>query len=407
MTSLLIGTAAANTEIKQFDATVVLSDYFAGATDVTATVSVTNLEGTPHELGSFNVYVPAALGGQVYELRELALQPGETYEFTTEAFDIACGSVGTYTWVIEAKQSNDFNGTGNEFVGNAPEATVSGECSMAFVAGPADAERFTGITSVDGDPAAAPITVEVKDGNNDRMAWYYPIVLELTSNPGGATLSGGSTYADSGLASFTGTDAPSIDVSAAGYTLGAVTSDGTFSMQTAPSAQFTIFDAYVDCGGGACSASSSAHNDLGTTEAEVSSEAAGAIVLSVGNATASLDCPGLVEVSSVVEFDVIDSALNKTVALTWIPWLQPARKYDVCWGSPTTDESGVEIAPFTTADGTPAVEVGNLYVGVLPNCKKPRPDLVPCIAGYDQDRKAGSVTFTITAPPGDPVIRVG
>jgi uncharacterized repeat protein (TIGR01451 family) len=55
----------------------------------------------------------ATISGNVLELRDLNIQPQSSASFAFTAN--APSTAGTYTWPIAAKQSNDFNGTGNDF----------------------------------------------------------------------------------------------------------------------------------------------------------------------------------------------------------------------------------------------------------------------------------------------------
>src|SRR5262249_51385077 len=136
-----------------------------------------------------------------------------------------------YTFTSFVKQSNDFNGTGNDFVITSPQPAVDivGQCSLAFGTQPASQQKASDIT---GDafgpplapPSDAPIQVRVVDGGGSNTVtwWLTAITLGIATNPGNGTLSG-STSANpvNGIATFSGTPGPRIDNSASGYQLNA------------------------------------------------------------------------------------------------------------------------------------------------------------------------------------------
>ena len=113
----------------------------AGAFDVTLTLENTSPRrggGNGRELGSANVHLGdnASFAGTderlqdgVIELRDLGLRPGDDHDFPL----VVTGECGVeVTFGVIAKQSNDFQGTGNdlEFQEGASELTVTLECGL-------------------------------------------------------------------------------------------------------------------------------------------------------------------------------------------------------------------------------------------------------------------------------------
>ena len=114
----------------------------AGAFDVTLTLENTSPRrggGNGRELGSANVQIIDGdasfaeanedLKGSVIELRDLGLRPGDDHDFPL----VVTGECGVeVTFGVIAKQSNDFQGTGNdlEFQEGASELTVTLECGL-------------------------------------------------------------------------------------------------------------------------------------------------------------------------------------------------------------------------------------------------------------------------------------
>ena len=104
---------------------------------------------TSQTLGSANLTVPAGLSittvsvgtgtatlsGNVVQLRNLGVAPGKSVIATVVATVPSgnpCAPAG-FSWAVAAKQSNDFNGTGNDFGPLAPDSslTTSATCDGA------------------------------------------------------------------------------------------------------------------------------------------------------------------------------------------------------------------------------------------------------------------------------------
>jgi hypothetical protein len=420
------------TESKPYSAAA--SDVYAGQ-ETFVTVSITN-EASPQTLGSADITVPEALNigypsPRVIELRNLDLAPGATYEETIPVRAQCTSTIAT--WDIQVKQSNDFNGVGNDFVLQGDPATtdVMGDCSLEFTTPPADTERDQVIT---GDPfyyedpgvLAEPfaslgtplsrVTVTVLDGSGLGTVtwWVQPVTLSLGTDPSGGTATPTGTTAVAqagGVAEFE----PALDTSAAGYTLAAATS----GLPTVESRPFDIVDDADFCAAGSsCTATSSRNR---TTASITASEGSTDIPLTVSVDPADLfvfldaaACQGYEGTSGTVQFLVADPARSKEVAITIESSLvdKPLKKFEVCFAAPF---------PFTTKDGTQAlpltdeaengitIEGLQIYAGLLPDCELPAPgppgtNEPPCVVSRDRDKTTKDVTLTFVAPadPNDP-----
>lgn len=235
----------------------------AGST-VTMTATLTN-ETSHQRLGSANLFWPsgfdvtaasvspgtAAIGvncslnglpsGPCVQLRNLSLDPGASATATlTVRTASPCSS---YTWRIEAKQANDFNGQpGNDLDLDAANSNlttqVSSPCAVALRFGtqPHNAQTGDPITGADQDPSGPPVTVEVIDqASNVFASSNAPITMGLGDNPSGGILSGTrNVNASGGVAAFGDL---SINLPGDGYTL-AASSPGLTGATSTP---FNIF----------------------------------------------------------------------------------------------------------------------------------------------------------------------
>ena len=403
---------------------------YAGADSAPLTATITNTSGTPQELGAVRLTFPSPLvplagtattsrgtvtvTGQQIDLGYLGLQPGESATLGLRARVERC-TPGTLSVTGAGKQANEFNGTGNDFPAPDPApVAVTGSCTLAFVTGPASAQKATDIT---GDvflpftPAPGstnPVSVEVRDGSGAARAtwWSTPVVLGIAANPGAATLTGTVSRAPvAGVATFrdpaAAAQGPRIGVSASGYTLRA-TSAG-IAAASAPSAPFDVVDVGKRCvGNGNCSS--------GTVGGPKSSAKVDAVVtngtivrVSVGPLGVSAPvCAGYVPATDLLDFDVttpagVPTGGQRTVVFTLLaPYVtKSASKYDACFQS---------TLPFVTRSGAPATPTGGgFYTGLLPDCDRRSP-VAPCEVGTERSR-TGDIVMTLIAPPVDPRAR--
>ncbi len=400
------------------DLTKARADAFAGAIP-TITISIKN-KANPQSLGSANVTIPPGIvpdppltTGNVIKLRDLNLAPGATTSVSLTA-RIPCtpnGEVG-YPWTVAVKQSNNFNGTGNDFTPATapPRLYGSGTCKLAFAAGgqPANAQRLANITAAPYLPGGSPIAVKVLDGSgNAPVAWWpYDVTLGLATNPAPGSLLQGDVTATpgaDGVARFaTGGTGPSITTSAVGYRLNA-TSVGTNDSITAPppvSSEFDIVDTVARCAGGPCTGKA-ANANFDTTVTAPNAAAGDLVIMSLGApGTPTPDCQGYVETTDTLAFDVSTPNVigaNKTVLYKILNPFKPAAQYDVCFRVPPGSPS------FTTKSLTQALQQPDgSYVGLLPDCRRVC-GIVPCLADRGEVGKA--VVLTVLASKGDPWLR--
>ena len=387
--------------------TVVLSPANASSGIVTITATVTN-RTTQQQLGSANLTAPsqfsvtqatlggtgsATIAGNVVQLRNLSLAPGasRTVSMQVDTSAAAC-SAGTFAWTVLAKQANDFNGPpGNNLdldaANSALTTTVSGECGLRFFTPPADANPGQRITGTAFDPAGPPVAVEVVDGAGNRVTSATPtITMALDGGPG--SLSGTKVVqAASGLASF-----GDLSIGTAG-TYRLVASAPGFGSVT--SSSFSI--------GTACVEDVDCVTHAETAESIVDVTAFGNTRIDAGVLQLSLDtgfrpdCVGYTEFSSdwaavlgpdrskLVRFQIDKNVMNR----------QPnngASFLQMCFAAPF---------PFATRPGTPLTQVGDMFVGLLPDC-----GVEPCVASRSKTQ-AGDGVITARAPGGadDPAYR--
>lgn len=182
---MLSAASFASTDTKKARGDFVPSAAAAGATS-TYRLELTNDVTSNQTFGSANVSIPTGFNvdgtsitadrswtaslnstSGLIELRAVtskrALPPGQKLVVTFTA--TAPCEVGTYVWQTLIKQSNDFNGTGNDFVVDPqPSVTVSGTCGggggTVCTAGPCTAIDEAGVTSVTTRvPAGATLTI--------------------------------------------------------------------------------------------------------------------------------------------------------------------------------------------------------------------------------------------------------
>ncbi len=199
----------------------------SGGDITTYTYTLTSSTGNNQTFGSANIAIPAgftsvttssvsAAGwthgvvGSTIQLRNpagpaAAISPGGSVTVTFSA-QAPCAP-GVYAWPPSVKQSNDFNGTGNDFTlsGSVPTVTVSAGCSLDFEVEPGDAFAGFPIPAHLSNPPAPPFVVRAINGNGDLVPSFTGTVsLTLNDlNSVGAALSGTTTKAAvGGKASF-------------------------------------------------------------------------------------------------------------------------------------------------------------------------------------------------------------
>lgn len=370
------------------------------------TFTITN-EATTQQLGSAQISAPAGFAitsapgaasftsGSALFLN-LSVAPSASTTLTLTASAPCSG--GAYQWVIEAKQSNNFNGSGNDFqLDPASAGNLNGTLteSLAFTSEPTNTAVGAVITSQGG-----PVKAEVLNGCGQLdTSSNAEVTVAIGPNSGPGTLSGTVMVAASGgIASFS-----DLKISQpGGYTLVA-TSPGITS---ATSDSFTIFTG-SSCTSNTCSASASSATTSGTV---TTSKAASGDSIMTGmesvNSSFNFSCgTTYTPVSDVFSFTVFNTAgVPLSISLTATLRVDKslvqssghlgASSWQICYASTT---------PFTVRPGTMSGSVmigGVTYeTGLLPDC--PSTKGMPCVQARNKNN-AGDVIVTFLAS-GDPL----
>jgi hypothetical protein len=275
---------------------------------------------------------------------------------------------------------------------------ISNGSHLRFLTEPATSSVGAVITSVLGDPGGERIRVALYNGSGDReRVAGIPIRLEIVTDSGtpGATLVDAVASTNTvGVAIFE----PSISARGFDYRLVGKAADHASENSgniaaTGPSRAFDIQGDIADCTGSGCLATDAQDG----TDAQVTASADGVILLAVG--VGALDCAAYAESSETVTFDVTQGQTGTrtevTIRLAASNVTKPARKYDVCFSSPTSS--------FRDASGR---QVGMGAAGLLRDC--PRTLAAsgdPCVRSRAKD-SSGSVIVVFSVPPGDPRVRI-
>jgi hypothetical protein len=313
-------------------------------------------------------------------------------------------AAGSYDWDVIAKQSNDFNGTGNDFSMVASQSSVRtfvDSCALAFTTQPADAVTNAKITSVAGDPSGAPVRVTATGpGGATVTSPSVPVTLAINpgDNPGSTSLQGSTTVnTSSGIASFTNI---SIGVAGSGYKLRATAPGFTSATSSAFDIGTEICEAHTTCQLPIDTTETSPDGVSGTVTRTITTNggaSGGVIIASVGS-SGGINCDGYVEhTTNTLTFDVTTGE-SKTVVIQ-IPKRQVqadpnngAAFYQICY----SNDSG-----FTDRFGN---EVPAGAESLLPDCVFNDAGVAtnqPCVHLRNKTR-AGDMLIGFTAPPGDP-----
>jgi hypothetical protein len=405
---------------------VVGPDPVASGTTVDFKLTLTNLSGS-QQLGSANLTVPTGSGftmsnaddpagaatatvtnaGTLLQLRNLAIPPtgsnSRDYTFDLSVASTACGA--DWNWILAVKQSNDFNGTGNDFFlkTTGSDLTTTVTCiqtatALRFFTQPAGAEKTAVISSVafNTDGVTNPIQVEVIDSSGNRVTSSTASISMAIGNdpnqsevpPQTAVLTGTNPVsAVNGVASFTNLK---IDKSGTGYTIVA----SSTGLTSVTSNAFNVVDDAAACSG-TCNASATVPN-LNIQASGTST--GGFLLLSVGGAP--LSCGDsynhLPDTVTIDQFNY-DGQGNKVVTLRVSKQFDQSQPnngvsfYEICYERPAS------AGPFPTLNGGTSTCDANVCFGLLPDpC-----GAAPCIQKKSKN-KAGDVLITLLLPPGDP-----
>jgi hypothetical protein len=368
-------------------------------------VTVAN-KATTQTLGSVQLTAPSgftvtgASGGTASHTStsalflNLSLSPGTSATLRVDA-TAPCGSV-TSAWGIQAKQSNQFNGSGNDFQldpASSLSATVTGTCRLAFSGGGQPASTAAGQPISSGfDSSGSPVAVEVLDGSGQLLtSSTAAVTLAIGSNPGSGTLSGTTMVnASGGVASFPGI---SINATGSGYTLVATSP----AITSATSRYFDIWGTLQSCPGASCTGSSASKTTTGT----VSTSSASGQFLGVGLGGVSFACGGSYQpLSDPLSFDVLSSAGVADPSAQFDATLEIDKSVVQSSGHPgasTWQICYADTVPFTTrlgTEGTATVGPVTYYTGELPDCSSSQP--APCVVSRNKDN-AGDVVVEFLA----------
>ena len=428
--ALALPAADAQTTTKPYS--VVLSPSSVASGDrTTITATVKNL-ASRQTLGSANVTPPGgyrvvsatiskpppasvSVVDNVVQLRTLGLGKNQSL-VVTMTVDVPCAA-GTSRWTPAAKQSNQFNGTGNDFTLTEGlsqlNTTATGSCGLAFVTQPAETRVGERITGVPLDPTGAQVAVRHVDGAGATRSSSSPVTL--TSSPG--TLAGTSTAAAvEGVATFG-------DISLASPGSYTLTASSTGSPSTT-SNEFAVRDEStttcqdnVDCTGTLTRTGTLPDGQTYVERLQVTAgdnpdlnQDGGTLRLGF-NVTKPIDCAGYTEVSpDTGEFDGLNRPKTATTTTDRILLQRAGRtlaSLKTCFGAPYDFPTG----PFTRATPEDIDGDGHTdrFVGLLPDCFEVVAGLIfppPCVESRSTDA-AGNAVINVQAPadPRDPWIR--
>lgn len=406
--------AGAATSSKPF--TVDVTPICASSTSgVELDVRITNTNRTSQPIGSANVVSPfpvasASVAGtpvnvtssDVIELRNINIASRGGSLLLDVTANLGTVAAGTYVWDVIAKQSNDFNGSGNDFFLVASQSSVRtfvDACALEFTTQPADAVTSAKITSVAGDPSGSPVRVTTKGpGGVTVTSPSVPVTLSVSPNNSPALQGTTEVNTSSGVAAFTNI---SINVAGSGYRLRAQAPGFTDATSTAFDIGDTICQPNDICQLPIQTNETSPDGVSGTITRTITTNggaSGGVIIASVGANGVSCAADGYTpHTTNTLTFDVTTGEF-KTVVIR-IPKRQVqadpnngAAFYQICY----SNDSG-----FRDRSGTWVPKEGE---GLLPDCVLNDAGVAtnaPCVHLRNKTQ-AGDMLIGFMAPPGDP-----
>lgn len=389
LASVLIAAGGASTSSKQFVAAIAPSPAAAGAT-TTLELTLANAAASKQAFGSANIAVPTGItvdasslalstpprkswaapvlvtagGTPTIELRASSqkdsIAAGESLRLTLDA-SISCSAPRPASWPTDVRQSNQFLGTWNDFVGNTPVLTIS-RALASFELAPIGSPQEAGI------PFSVAVTA--RDACGDVATDYdgTATVSGLTALPGSAPTPATLSFTD-GLA------VASVTAVTAQEDARLTVADGAIS---ATSNAFDVVDRLCLHGdpAGECVAT----DDAGTTTVTTPlPPLGGTMSLTFDAGAATLSCSGLelARRGSLAVIDPVGYADAIPVTLRWDKSVAPGTgvaNFVLCMS-----KDGIEysVAPACTKSGqlpadTPYCElkrnrngVGDLVIEVL------------------------------------------
>jgi hypothetical protein len=374
-----------------------------------------------------------ASGDTIIELRNDgsnttdALAPGESLTFSVMLTPTPAGLAQI---VSEIKQSNDFSGTGNDFL------LSSGTTDPTIVIGPPDHLEF-GVppqtvqqtTTTNGtttyyymcDGSNHGPTVRVVDRLGNTVSWTsgtVTLVNESATNPGlsyasGSPLTHSATLQEtihSGVATFGGDCTSGLSATTLGtFVLGAtasVTGVGALSMPTAKQKTYAVLQYYQICGASCPTVTiKGAHTSAGASGSDGVTGSTDRLGISVG---VYGDLGGCQPEADNPNRSVVSVDLNNHKKQVTLSWDKQTVQIFTNNGTPFWNVCIWTTYPFTVAGGAAAATVTGppdnttWYTGFVANCTDVDPAANPCISNLY--RRGGAEFADISLPnvTGDP-----
>ncbi|MDT7539716.1 MAG: hypothetical protein QOI82_3301 [Actinomycetota bacterium] len=294
------------------------------------------------------------------------------------------------TWTTQVKQSNDFSGTGNDFVGNSVSTPVAGSSHLAWTTQPTDMQHDVAMS-----PAPA-VTLYDPCGNADTSYNGLVTAQDSSSDPAGAQTF--TATAVSGVATFSSLTYPTWGYDHLLVATAAAPGPSTCDVgATCRSSSFHVYQLKKVCstnGSTPCSSGVLADSQDQTRVSIDSPAATSAAVLTVdvGGSPANAACSATTSEPPLGLLVTFNTARAKTVTMT-LP------------------KSYVNLIPN---NGTPFMDIclqvpaGSEFVdkfrnpastaGLLPDCSTARTTV--CVTS--RRKNAGNELITFTLPAGDP-----
>ena len=346
-----------------------------------------------------------------------AIAPGEKLTFTASLTPSPAGLAAVTT---EVKQSNDFSGTGNNFLHggtNTDPTIIIGPPHHLLFSFPPQAVQVT-TSSTDthymcDDNDHGP-TVQVVDKDNHLVTWVpsLAVTLSSTQDPGlkykaTSTSTATKTLTEStvgGVATFGSACATGLTASTpGGYLMSASASFGTTPLTVPDPAPFDVLP-YVQPCGQSCSTPT-----IGKGHTTVSVQGNGLTTNHLGVSVGILaDLGNCTPEASNPDRQVVSVDLNNHTKQITLSWDKQTVQIFTNNGTPFWNVCIWTTYSFTIAGGGPATsftvppDPTVWYTGFLANCGVVDPTVNPCIT--DLYRRGGAEFANISLPnvPGDP-----
>ena len=293
------------------------------------------------------------------------------------------------TWGIRVKQSNDFSGSGNDFLAqNTVSTPVAGGTQLVWTTPPSDTEFDLAMNP------SPQVTLEDACGN------AVPIVGTPSVSDSAGKMTTPTTSVSGGTATF-----DNVKFSDYGFS---DTLTATANGVSATSDPFLVYQWYRDCPASGCK-TGSLSGPLGQTLAGITVDPANStdkLSVNVKGAAADLNdgrCSAVSDIEpplgELVSFNIANHSKTVTVTLpkTYVNQIpnNGTPFMDICLdvgstGLPFYDKNHYASDPTSS----------KVTFGLLPDCSVTGSDGGPCITS--RKKNAGNEIITLTAPAGDP-----